>query len=187
MWGCVFSVYPFPLWWLGEYIYFVLLSSLSGKYELLLLSSSLWLLLFCKWYDASNQLGVIRNLAVFSGLYLYDRDYTFVMHTSLVGATLCFIANCLGRAYRAIFNTWRPRQNGPHFADDIFKRIFVNETIWIPINFSLNFVAQGSINNIAALVQIIAWRRPGDKPLSEPMMDRLPTHICITRPQWVNK
>ena len=35
------------------------------------------------------------------------------------------------------------------------------------------------------LVQIMAWRRPGDKPLSEPMMFSLPTHICVTRPQWV--
>ena len=32
----------------------------------------------------------------------------------------------------------------------------------------------------------MAWCQPGDKPLSEPMMVRLPTHICITRPQWVN-
>ena len=32
----------------------------------------------------------------------------------------------------------------------------------------------------------MAWRRPGDKPLFEPMMDSLPTHICVTRPQWVN-
>ena len=32
----------------------------------------------------------------------------------------------------------------------------------------------------------MAWRRPGDKPLSEPMMVRLPTHICVTRPQWFN-
>ena len=24
----------------------------------------------------------------------------------------------------------------------------------------------------------------GDKPLSEPMLVRLPTHICVTRPQW---
>ena len=31
----------------------------------------------------------------------------------------------------------------------------------------------------------MAWRRPGDKPLSGPMMVRLPTHICVTRPQWV--
>ena len=32
----------------------------------------------------------------------------------------------------------------------------------------------------------MAWRRPGDKPLSEPMVVRLPTHICVTRPQWDN-
>ena len=41
------------------------------------------------------------------------------------------------------------------------------------------------LNNITTLVQIVAWCRPGDKPLSEPMMVRLPTHICVTRPQWV--
>ena len=32
----------------------------------------------------------------------------------------------------------------------------------------------------------MAWRRPGDKPLSEPVMVRSPTHICVARPQWVN-
>ena len=32
----------------------------------------------------------------------------------------------------------------------------------------------------------MAWRRSGDKPLSGPMMVRLPTHICVTRPQWIN-
>ena len=32
----------------------------------------------------------------------------------------------------------------------------------------------------------MAWRRPGDKPLSEPMMVSLLTHICVARPQWVN-
>ena len=84
------------------------------------------------------------------------------------------------------FNTLRPRQNGHHFADDILKRIFLNENIWIPIKISLKFVPEGSINNIPVLVQIMAWRRPGDKPLSEPMMVNLPTHICVTRPQWVN-
>ena len=31
----------------------------------------------------------------------------------------------------------------------------------------------------------MAWRRPGDKPLSEPMVIRLLTHLCVTRPQWV--
>ena len=43
------------------------------------------------------------------------------------------------------------------------------------------------MNNIPALTQIMAWRRPGDKPLSEPMMLRILTHICVTRPHWVKK
>ena len=80
-------------------------------------------------------------------------------------------------------STLRPRQNGCLFADDTFKRIFSNENVRISIKISLKFVPQGPINNISALVQIMAWRRPGDKPLSGPMMVRLPTHICVTRPQ----
>ena len=83
-------------------------------------------------------------------------------------------------------NTLRPRQHDRHFADDTFKRIFFNENVWISIKISLKFVPNGPINNILALVQIMAWRRSGDKPLSEPMMVSLPTHICATRPQWVN-
>ena len=83
-------------------------------------------------------------------------------------------------------NTLRPRPNGRHFADDIFKCIFLNENVCIPIKISMKFVPKGPINNIPALVQIMAWRRPGDKPLSEPMMVSLTTHICVTRPQWVN-
>ena len=82
-------------------------------------------------------------------------------------------------------NTLRPRQNGRHFADDIFKYIFLNENVWIPIKSSLKSVPKGRINNIPALVPIMAWRRPGDKPLSEPLMVSLLTHICVTRPQWV--
>ena len=77
--------------------------------------------------------------------------------------------------------------NEHHFADDIFNCIFLNENVWIPIKISLKFVPKGLINNIPAMVQIMAWRRPGDKPLSEPMMVSLPTHICVARPQWVNR
>ena len=82
-------------------------------------------------------------------------------------------------------NTLRPRQNGRHFADDTFKPIFLNETIRILIKISLKFVPKGLINNIPALVLIMAWHRPGDKPLSEAMLVRSLKHICVTRPQWV--
>ena len=86
---------------------------------------------------------------------------------------------------RATLNTLRPRQNGRRFTDDTFKRIFLNENVRISIKISLKFVPGGPINNNPALVQIMAWRRSGDKPLSEPMMVSLLTHICVTRPQWV--
>ena len=50
------------------------------------------------------------------------------------------------------FNKLMPRQNGHHFADDIFKCIFLNENVWIPIKISLKFVPKGPINNMPALV-----------------------------------
>ena len=85
----------------------------------------------------------------------------------------------------ATVHTLRPRQNGRHFAYDIFKRIFLNENMWIPLKISLKFVPKVRINNIPVLVQIMAWRLSGDKPLSALMMGNSLTHICVTRPQWV--
>ena len=88
--------------------------------------------------------------------------------------------------YMGCLNTLRPKQNGQPFPDDLFKLIFVNENVWTSIEISQKFVHEGPINNIPALVEKMASRRPGDKPLSEPMTVSLLTHICVTRPQWVN-
>ena len=65
----------------------------------------------------------------------------------------------------------KPEQNGRHFPDDIIKCIFLNENIRISIKISLKFVHKGPINNNPALAQTIAWRRRGNKPLSEPKID----------------
>ena len=51
------------------------------------------------------------------------------------------------------------------------------------IKISLKSVPKGPIDNMPLLDQIMAWRGSGDKPLSEPMMVSLLTHICDTRPQ----
>ena len=85
-----------------------------------------------------------------------------------------------------IFNTMRQRQDGRYFTDDVLKYIFVNEKVWILVKIPLKYVARGPINNIPPFVQIMAWRRPGDKPLSELMLVSVPTHICVTRPRRVN-
>ena len=88
---------------------------------------------------------------------------------------------------QTLVNTLRSRQNGRHFADDIFKCIFLNENVSISIKISLKFVRKGPMDNIPALVQIMAWRRLGDKPLYEPMLVSLLTHTCVTRPQCSKK
>ena len=53
---------------------------------------------------------------------------------------------------------------------NMIKGIFLNENVLISIKISLMFISKGLINNIAALVQIMAWCQPGNKPLSEPMI-----------------
>ena len=70
-----------------------------------------------------------------------------------------------------VINTLRPRQNGCRFPDDNFKCIFLNENTY---KFQSRF-------------HWMAWRRPGNKPLSEPMMVSLVMHICVTRAQWVKQ
>ena len=78
--------------------------------------------------------------------------------------------SCKIRPKSLIINTLRPKQNGHCFPDDVFKCIFMNENIWISIQISRKFVPKDPINNIPALVQIMAWHWPGDKSLSEPMI-----------------
>ena len=79
----------------------------------------------------------------------------------------------------------RPRQNFR-----FLQMIFSNAFSWLNmyefrLQFKLNLFRR-LIKNIPALVKIMAWRRPGGKPLFWPMLVSLLTHICVTRPQWVN-
>ena len=83
-----------------------------------------------------------------------------------------------------IVNTLTPRQDSQHFPDDIFKCIILNENVWILVRILLRFVPKDPINNISELIQIMACHRPGDKPLSEPIMV-LSTDAYVTQPQWV--
>ena len=104
----------------------------------------------------------------------------------------------LRNVFQIFTDLWCHPQLGPtrwltHWGQDklaaifgIFNYIFLNENAWILNKISLKFVPMGQINNIPALVQIMACRRPGDKLLSEPMMISLLTLICIIQPQWVN-
>ena len=101
--------------------------------------------------------------------------------TAILYLIVCYVVPC--------FNILRPIQNGCYFLDDIFKWIFLNENVWILIKVSLKFVLWGPINNIPALIQIMAWRHSGDKPLYEPMMvnftDANMRHSASTAPACI--
>ena len=73
----------------------------------------------------------------------------------------------------------------------IFQTIFSNAFSWMKMyEFRLKF--HWSLFLRVQLTISQYWFRynqyspVGSKPLSEPMMVSLPTHICVTRPQWVN-
>ena len=87
----------------------------------------------------------------------------------------CFIVNW---TLRNKLNILRARQHGRHFPNNIFKCIFMNANVCISIKISLKFVPKSPLNNIPALVQIMAWHQPGAKPLSESMMLSLLMYIC---------
>ena len=148
------------------------------------------------WYSASfpsitNAISYYTG-PHYNGTWLYHHHCCAVCDVIIVmlSTVLCYIGPCHSvtslhlRTSHAL-NTLRGRQDGHHFPDDIFICIFLNENESHSIKMSLKFVPRVPISNISALVQIMAWRRQGDKPLSELMMVVLPTHICITRPQWV--
>ena len=82
-------------------------------------------------------------------------------------------------------NTLRPRQNGHHFADNIFKCISLNEKKIL--NFKQNFTEICSLGSNwqfygSILVQIMACRRIGDKPSESMLVCCTDAFICITQP-----
>ena len=80
------------------------------------------------------------------------------------------------------FNTLRLRQNGSHFADNIFWCISLNQNTWIWIKISLKFALCSPIDNRLTLVQIMAWRWIGAKPLSKPVMASNTWKMTVSQP-----
>ena len=130
----------------------------------------------CGEFTGNREAGDLRR-------YRAHYDVTVMNFLQVTDSTFTF----LGPILLTAINTLRPGQNGCHFADDSFKCICLNKNVRISIQTSLKFVPEGPINNIPALVQTMAWHRQDDKPLSEPMMVKLLTHIYVTRSQWINQ
>ena len=112
---------------------------------------ALMLSLICTWIKSFQ----VQDLRRYSAHY----DVTVMRHGHMAAID--------------IFNSSLPGKMATFFADDIFKWTFLNENDRIRIQISLKYFPKSPVDNKAALVEIKAWRRIGDKPLSEPMLTRL--------------
>ena len=141
-----------------------------------------------KWRQSSHSSFTILTYNIYIHWKLSRNDANFIITggTSGCPALMHLVMKTWASWQLSDFNSLRLRQNGCHFANDTFKHICLNENVRTSVKISHKFVSKGPISNIPALVQIMTWRRPGNKPLSEPMLVRLPTHIYVTQPQWVN-
>ena len=63
---------------------------------------------------------------------------------------------CIADKWMVHSDKWRPRQNDRQFVDDSFRYIFLNENAWMKNKISLKSVPKGPINNIPALVLVMA-------------------------------
>ena len=104
--------------------------------------------------------------------------------TSVIDGKSCLI---FFHTHSYMFNTLKPRKKWTPFRRPHFQAHWHEWKCMNLDKISWKFALRGPINDIQASVHIMAWRRPGDKLLSEPMMISLPTQICVTWPQWITE
>ena len=146
-------------------------------------SAYIHLMLFCDLCDNHN----IINLYYLYEIYIYVNKIWNLKKSNLISLSSAnrYSRHLTFRDMMCLMQVqWMPPlgihfinlspfgQNGRHFADDIFRCIFMNEKLCILMKIWLKFVPKGPIDNNPALVQIMAWCRKGDKPLSQPMLTR---------------
>ena len=91
---------------------------------------------------------------------------------------------CVHCLYWLTLNSSPPEQNGCHFADDVFKYIFVDEK---SSQILLKFVPEGPIDNNTALVQVLGTRQAASHYLNQCYLPSSLMHICGTRGRWVKQ
>ena len=78
--------------------------------------------------------------------------------------------------YRPYITVQHNRQNGRHFADELFQiHFFERKCGHFDQNFTKN-CPRGTTDNQSALVKVMVWRRASDNPLSEPVVRKRKTY-----------
>ena len=148
-------------------------------------SAKFWFFLNCNSVGSTSSWSWARYFSTFrpeqNGCYFGDGIFKVFLEINIDSGNR-FVLN------RLRSNSWRDndQEQGRHVvvplthlpldkmaavsADDIFEWIFLNENGRISIQISLKLVPKSPTDDEPALVQVMAWRQTGDKPLHEPMM-----------------
>ena len=93
----------------------------------------------------------------------------FIQPCMVAAGCLCSVSD--GDTYMVGHVTHLPLDKmAANLADNIFRCIFMNEKFCFSIWISLKFVPRGQIDNWSALIQVMACRWTGNKPLPEPRL-----------------
>ena len=106
---------------------------------------------------------------------------TMPSETTVVASILMTVSRSCGLCHRlytmliflygVLLTQLPPWQNGHHSGR---RHVQIHFREWNPIQMSPKFVPRSPIDNKPALVQVMAWRRTGDKPLHESMLAQFP-------------
>ena len=118
---------------------------------------------------------------------LYKRISIRPMFSQSINLSEPSVRYAVKSAWSFLVNSSPSGENGPLFADDMFKRIFFNVNIWISNKISLEYIPRGLIDNMSVLVQIMAWPVQVPSHYLNQCWPSSPMHICSTRGRWVKQ
>ena len=139
-------------------------------------------LIFASFVQISfEHIAALTEWLIFSGWNFRIAVSRVNVLSVLIQISLKFISRCLIGTKSALVhemawhwtwpvNSYLPDKMAAILADDNFKCIFLNENDRIQIQIPLKFVPGNLIDNKPALLQVMAWRWTGDKPLPKPML-----------------
>ena len=107
-------------------------------------------------------------------MYTLERNTTYTLRN--VPWQMTIMSSQLTKWHRDKLAAFSRRHFEMHFLEEKNKNFAYEFT---------EFCSKVWIDNIPTLIQIIAWRHPGDEALFEPMVFSYLTHICVTWPEWV--
>ena len=87
--------------------------------------------------------------------------------------------------YQTNYEHIEAKTKWPHFEQDIFKFIYLNDNCCILIQIILKFVPKGLAIHIHASVQKMAYVNQATSHYRNKRRPSLLTHVCINRSQWI--